>query len=46
MEIWLRAAIEAHKFIPEEYWLENYSFVKRNLYTFIKNLYLRRKRAE
>lgn len=28
MEIWLNATIEAHKFIPEAYWRENYSLVK------------------
>lgn len=28
MEIWLNATIEAHKFIPEDYWLNNYRVVK------------------
>lgn len=30
MKIWLSAATEAHKFIPEEYWLNNYWVVKES----------------
>lgn len=28
MEIWKESTIKAHKFIPESYWLKNYSLVK------------------
>lgn len=28
MKIWLKGTIEAHKFIPEGYWLKNYTLVK------------------
>jgi putative acetyltransferase len=28
MQIWLMATIDAHRFIPEEYWLKNYTLVK------------------
>jgi len=28
MKIWKDAAIEAHRFIPDEYWLKNYDVIK------------------
>lgn len=28
MEIWKEATIDAHKFIPKDYWLKNYNVVK------------------
>lgn len=28
MQIWLEANIQAHSFIPKEYWTENYAMVK------------------
>lgn len=28
MEIWKKSTIKAHKFIPEDYWIKNYSVVK------------------
>ncbi|GAB6168342.1 N-acetyltransferase [Clostridium carnis] len=28
MGIWLKTTISAHSFIPKEYWIENYNFVK------------------
>ena len=31
MEIWLNENIKAHNFIPEEYWKNNYEYVKEIL---------------
>ncbi len=31
MEIWLETNIEAHGFIPKEYWIENFDMVKKML---------------
>ncbi|MFT9496829.1 N-acetyltransferase [Anaerosolibacter sp.] len=31
MEIWLKANVKAHDFISEDYWKENYDFVKEAL---------------
>jgi putative acetyltransferase len=31
MEIWLNTNIQAHKFIPKEYWMSNFNMVKRAL---------------
>ena len=31
MQIWINENIKAHKFIPEEYWKNNYNFVKEVL---------------
>lgn len=32
MEIWLNENIKAHNFIPEEYWKNNYEYVKEILH--------------
>ncbi len=31
MQIWLASNIEAHSFIPEKYWIDNFEFVKKML---------------
>lgn len=31
MDIWLNSNIEAHSFVPKDYWLSNYSFVREQL---------------
>ncbi|MCR1953235.1 N-acetyltransferase [Clostridioides mangenotii] len=31
MEIWLETNIEAHRFTPKEYWIENFDMVKKML---------------
>lgn len=31
MKIWIEENIKAHKFIPDNYWKQNYDFVKRAL---------------
>ena len=28
MDIWLKSTVEAHPFISEEYWKENYALIK------------------
>lgn len=31
MDIWLNSNIEAHSFVPKDYWISNYSFVQDQL---------------
>lgn len=31
MDIWLNSNIEAHSFVPKDYWISNYSFVQEQL---------------
>ena len=31
MDIWLNSNIEAHSFVPKDYWISNYSFVLEQL---------------
>lgn len=31
MDIWLNSNIEAHSFVPKDYWLSNYSLVREQL---------------
>jgi len=28
MDIWLKSAVKTHDFIPQPYWMENYTLVK------------------
>lgn len=30
MEIWFKANITAHSFIPEQYWIKNYNIVEKD----------------
>lgn len=33
MDIWLNSNIDAHSFVPKEYWLENFNYVKKSILT-------------
>lgn len=31
MDIWLNSNIDAHSFVPKEYWVENFNYVKKSI---------------